>query len=456
MKWFRKKKNLSPPDPDSWHDGWVNAPSWNIMDILSHSRWRKDKKMFGREDWDAQIAMYCETAYSCTKKIADTYMSIPKKLYTAKKSSSTKTLTTKQKDFMFSNQILQKQVSSSQDLFELTKHPFLDLTWKVNPNQTSSLFENLSIVFMCLTGMTFWHLVKINNITERIWILPTQNFKDIKLDKDEIKEYIFKSGSKDISYPSEDIVHFKTANPFNQKVGFSPIAGSGVSISRSDKMDTYDNSILENDGVPLGLLTSDQTLSQSQADEIKKRWKEKHGGMAKAGDIAVLDRNLSFQNLGIAPKDMGFVFGRRYTREQIASAFGVPIQLVSGEITGRSTLDVAHEQLLTDAVIPMLTLNMETINEHLLPRLGYDDDTLFYWFENPIRDDEEIEQKVLSGYTDSGIMTIDDARAKLMLEPVGIDYPMYHGVPIGTEKQAKAVVDAIDKAVKEKRNIISL
>jgi len=173
--------------------------------------------------------------------------------------------------------------------------------------------------------------------------------------------------------------------------------------------------------------------------------------MAKAGDIAVLDRNLDFQNLGISPKDMGFVFGRRYTREQIASAFGVPIQVVSGEITGRSTLDVAREQLLTDAIIPMLTLNMETINEHLLPKLNYDDDTLFYWYENPITDDKEIEQKVLSGYVESAIMTSDEARARLMLEPLGIDYLMYHGVPIGAEKQAKAVVDAIDKAIKEKK-----
>ena len=450
MKLFRRKKSI---DANSWQNAWLNAPSWNIMDIVSHSRWRKEKKMFGREEWDAQVAMYVETSYSCTKKIADTYMSVSKKLFTTKKSSSTKTLTTKQKDFMFSNQILQKQVSSSQDLFELTKHPFLDLMWKVNPNQTSSLFENLTVVFMCLTGNCFWHLIKIGNNTERIWILPTQNFKDLELEQDEIKNYIFKSGSKDITYPAKEIVHFKTANPFNQKVGISPVTGGGISISRSDKMDTYDNSILENDGMVMGYLKTEQVINEETAKEIKKRWKEKYGGMAKAGDIAVLDRNLDFQNLGIAPKDMGFVFGRRYTREQIASAFGVPIQLVSGEITGRSTLDVAREQLLTDAIIPILTLNMETINEHLLPKLNYNDDTLFYWFDNPIIDDEEIEQKVLSGYVESAIMTSDEARARLMLEPLGIDYLMYHGMPIGAEKQAKAVVDAIDKAIKEKKII---
>ena len=448
MKLFRRKKSI---DANSWQSSRLNAPSWNLMDILAHSRWHKGKKMFGREEWEAQIAMYVETSYSCTKKIADTYMSVPKKLFTTKKSSTTKTLTTKQKDFMFSNQILQKQVSSSQDLFELTKHPFLNLMWKVNTNQTSSLFENLTVVFMCLTGNCFWHLVKLGNAVERIWILPTQNFKDIELEQDEIKNYIFKSGSKEIKYPAEEIVHFKTANPFNQKVGISPVAGGGISISRSDKMDTYDNSILENDGMVMGYLKTEQVINEETAKEIKKRWKEKYGGMAKAGDIAVLDRNLDFQNLGISPKDMGFVFGRRYTREQIASAFGVPIQVVSGEITGRSTLDVAREQLLTDAIIPMLTLNMETINEHLLPKLNYDDDTLFYWYENPITDDKEIEQKVLSGYVESAIMTSDEARARLMLEPLGIDYLMYHGVPIGAEKQAKAVVDAIDKAIKEKK-----
>jgi HK97 family phage portal protein len=454
MRLFRrKKKDISA---DSWQRAWLDAPSWSIMDIISKSRWRKEKKMFGREEWVAQLEMFVETSYSCTKKIADTYMGVPKKLYTTKQSSATKTLTTKQKDVMHANQVLQKQVSSSQDIFELTKHPFLDLMWKVNPNQTSSLFENLTVIFMCLTGNCFWRLVKIGNTTERIWILPTQNFKDMELQQDEIVNYIFKSGKEDVKFAAQEIVHFKTANPFNQKVGISPVAGGGISISRSDKMDTYDNSLLENDGMIMGYLKTEQVINDETAKEIKKRWKEKYGGMHKAGDIAVLDRNLDFQNLGIAPKDMGFTFGRRYTREQIASSFGVPIQLVSGEITGRSTLDVAREQLLTDAVIPMLTLNMETINEHLLPRLGYNDDTLFYWFENPVTDDKEVEQKTLSGYVESAIMTTDEARAKLMLEPLGIDYLMYHGVPIGAEQQAKALVDSIDKAVAKRKNMVSL
>jgi len=134
----------------------------------------------------------------------------------------------------------------------------------------------------------------------------------------------------------------------------------------------------------------------------------------------------------------------------------VPIQLVTGEITGRSTLEIATRQLLTDAVVPMLTLDMETINEHLLPRLSYDDDNLFYWFENPIKDDEEVQQKVLSGYVEKAIMTVDEARALLMLEPLGVDYLMYNGVPIGAEKQAEAVVAAVERAVKARRNVINL
>jgi hypothetical protein len=104
----------------------------------------------------------------------------------------------------------------------------------------------------------------------------------------------------------------------------------------------------------------------------------------------------------------------------------------------------------------MLTLNMETINEHLLPRLCYNDDTLFYWFENPVTDDKEVEQKTLSGYVESAIMTADEARARLMLEPLGIDYLMYHGTPIGAEQQAKALVDSIDKAVAKRKNVVSL
>ena len=81
-------------------------------------------------------------------------------------------------------------------------------------------------------------------------------------------------------------------------------------------------------------------------------------------------------------------------------------------------------------------------------------DIIFWWQMRHIRRSNKRFNKVRNQLL--AIMTVDEARALLMLEPLGVDYLMYNGVPIGAEKQAEAVVAAVERAVKARRNVINL
>jgi len=81
-------------------------------------------------------------------------------------------------------------------------------------------------------------------------------------------------------------------------------------------------------------------------------------------------------------------------------------------------------------------------------------DIIFWWQMRHIRRSNKRFNKVRNQLL--AIMTVDKARALLMLEPLGVDYLMYNGVPIGAEKQAEAVVAAVERAVKARRNVINL
>ena len=73
-----------------------------------------------------------------------------------------------------------------------------------------------------------------------------------------------------------------------------------------------------------GILTSDATIDENKAKEIKARWREKVGGLKKAHEIAVLGGGAKFQPISMPAKDAELLASRNFTVTEIARLFGLP------------------------------------------------------------------------------------------------------------------------------------
>lgn len=82
--------------------------------------------------------------------------------------------------------------------------------------------------------------------------------------------------------------------------------------------------------VPTGILSTDQKLTQEQAEEYKNRWN------TRAGGVAVLGQGTKYSPILVNPSDLQFLETRNFDTLQIARLFGIPPRLMGASIEGSS------------------------------------------------------------------------------------------------------------------------
>lgn len=82
---------------------------------------------------------------------------------------------------------------------------------------------------------------------------------------------------------------------------------------------------------------------QGQADAIRMKWMQKHGGVGHAAEVAVLDAETTFQPLTIPPDQLQFLQSRRWETTEIARWFGIPPHLV-GDVEKSTSWGTGIEQ----------------------------------------------------------------------------------------------------------------
>jgi HK97 family phage portal protein len=83
--------------------------------------------------------------------------------------------------------------------------------------------------------------------------------------------------------------------------------------------------------------------SQTQADEIRRRWLVKHSGVASSGDVAVLDAETDYQPITIPPDQLQFLESRGWQTREVARMFGIPPHLV-GDVEKSTSWGTGIEQ----------------------------------------------------------------------------------------------------------------
>lgn len=203
----------------------------------------------------------------------------------------------------------------------------------------------------------------------------------------------------------------------------APIDSEGRSISVFERhADTFGLSgSLENyargvftSGIPSGFLkVNTPGLQQEEADELKRKWMEAHGGDRRS--VAVLNASTDYTALTFSPVDAALIETKRANLADLALAFSLDPSGALGVTLGNSATYSnvqQHFARLRQDLLPWITAVEQTIGA-LLPagreiRLDFTDLT---------RPDPKEQYEGLKVALDAGILTIDEARAVLGLPP---------------------------------------
>ena len=244
------------------------------------------------------------------------------------------------------------------------------------PSKHVSYYELLSIttMFYSLYGEAFWYLNQsvgqltgMSKIPAEIIIVDPRGMKEVLNEDRTLKGWLF---NNTIPLTTEEIIHFKSNNPYNPYRGLSKLDSVDFEIKADYKASEFQERFFEAGAVPGFILTThvDDNTPEKELRKIGKAWDMNHAGVSKSHKTAVLRGGMDFKVVGLSHKEMDFIESRIMTRDIILETFGVPKTIFGAtEGVNRATAEVQERVFWETTIQPLLLrieskLNCEFIN----------------------------------------------------------------------------------------------
>ncbi|MBU7217613.1 phage portal protein [Staphylococcus gallinarum] len=212
----------------------------------------------------------------------------------------------------------------------------------------------------------------------------------------------------------EDVLHFRymTLDGYH---GYSPLYALMHEISISQGSKGFLKNFFENGGTTTNVLTlEDSRLSQEERDLITDQF-EKSLARNNSG-IITLDSTMKFDRISIPTEALNFLNSYKFSTQQVAKAFGLPISKMSSEMVNTS-ITQANVEYLQSTLYPLFSmmfaeLKIKIFNDiNPLMSLTFDESRL-------IDSDPEIKLKKYTELNQKGIIDTDEARSVFGYKPV--------------------------------------
>ena len=172
-----------------------------------------------------------------------------------------------------------------------------------------------------------------------------------------------------VVFPPEDMIYLRSFNPESPFYGYSPTQVLRVIIAGDMKAINWNYVFFTNNARPEGILSSDQHLNDSDVSQILDTWDDSHQGIENAHRPAVMGAGMKWQDIGSKHKDMDFPNLRRYSKEEILGAYGVP-PIVAGDYkdANRASSEIMYRLYYENGILPRCDLIEDMLNLSLLKK----------------------------------------------------------------------------------------
>lgn len=304
---------------------------------------------------------------------------------------------------------------------EVTSHPFLDFMDQPNPlyEMTSSAIWRLQAIFLMLKGEGYFIIERYSDGTPaELWPVPTHWVQMTPYQGNPFYQVRTTDGymmnvSVDDMFVMRDL---KPLDPYRR--------GLGQAEALADEVETdeyaakFQKKFFYNDATP-GIVISMPGANDDQQTRFLAKWDERLRGPNKSHRPITIGgppgSPAAVTKLADNMKDMDMINGRTFTRDAVLEHFGVPREIMGiTQNSNRATADAAQYIYAKNVLTPKLKNRQDAINRQLLPAYGED---LEWEFDDIIPHDQEFEKAVaLDGWND-GLLTKNEAREKLGMEP---------------------------------------
>lgn len=308
---------------------------------------------------------------------------------------------------------------------EVVSHPLLDLLDKPNPETTKADAMYVIQSHKKLAGDAFWLKIRNGKQVVALRSLPPDkiilNLKTpTETDPTAIDSYQYKDtigGNRiDVTYKPEDIIHFKKPNPNNAFRGLGAVEALAETIDLDNLTSETTKKFFQNGAITNFVLSTDTKINDDQLKRLKAELKAQYTGASKAYQTMILGGGLKPVDVSYSNKDQEFLGQLEWYRDKIMYGFGnTKASLGMIDDVNRASHEGSIIEWQRNTVKPDMQSIVATLNEFLVPEFGKN---LVLGFCDPVPEDRSDDIEEVKALYPVGIITLDEAREAIGLDPV--------------------------------------
>ena len=267
-------------------------------------------------------------------------------------------------------------VERESDGEKLKQHPLQQLIDRPNPFMTQFDLVSLTTIFLDCAGRACWEKVRsASGAVVQLWPLrpdwlhPLRDAKRFMV----AYEYVV-PGMNPVLIDARDVLEVKLWDPLDLYGALAPVTVAGRVAAVDNSATDFIKLTFEHGGVPMGVLSSKQNLTETQVEGIRARWRQRYGGFRNWADPAVLDADATYQRAGLTFRELGFDMLDARSEARICAVLNVPPILVGAKVgLDRSTFSnfaEARAAFWQDGQIPRLRRIADEFTTDLASEFG--------------------------------------------------------------------------------------
>lgn len=321
------------------------------------------------------------TIYSIINLINKAAQTIPFQVYEIQNSNELKKYKALTSGEFNTGAIHKSQIIRKHSMVELEDTEIHQLLNRPNPAQSYNTFIQEIIAFGKLTGNRYIYGIRPETgsrggkFTE-LYVLPSQVMEIHSGGiMQPIKEYSFQyNGTHRL--PADQVLHIRDFNPYydgtgSHLYGMSPLQAGLRNLDANNEALTTGHKYLQNQTARGVLMSEEGDLTETQARQLKNKFRQQYQGSNNAGDVIITPKKLSWINFGMDASDLSLIEQYNSSIKDLCNIYNVPVQLLNNtESSTYNNQKEAKKALYQNAVIPELVKIREELNRWLTPTFG--------------------------------------------------------------------------------------
>jgi HK97 family phage portal protein len=215
--------------------------------------------------------------------------------------------------------------------------------------------------------------------------------------------------------PGLDFLHISAGNRSGEPIGRGVLNQYGPWLGAAVAAEDHSGAYFAGGALPPAVLQAPQVLTQSQADELKAKWRE----MTTTREPVVLPSGYVLTPVVSNAESAQLVESRQWNAAAVAMMLGIPSYKLglSGPSMTYQNVEMADIEFVRDSVDRYGHPLSEAFTKWLMPR----GTTVAWDYAGRMRADQTTTASVLTTYTTAGILTVDEARTVLGRGPKPVD-----------------------------------